>query len=47
LGILAAVGLLEVARELIVERSFEADSMEQEALKANLMAAVHPGEDAR
>jgi hypothetical protein len=33
LGILALVGLLALARELIVERAHEADSTEEEAIR--------------
>jgi len=52
LGMLAVVGLLAVARELLVERPFEADSMDDGGTKGsdgkvNLLAAVHPGKDAR
>jgi len=53
LGILAVVGLLAVVRELIVETPFEADSMDDGGTqgksvgKANLLAAVHPSDDAR
>ena len=47
LGILAMVGLLSVARELIVERPFEANSMDDGGTKVNLVAAVHPVDDAR
>jgi hypothetical protein len=47
LGILAVLGLLAVARELIVERPFETDSRTMEAPKVNLRAAEHPGFDAR
>jgi hypothetical protein len=53
LGILAVVGLLAVARELLVERPFEADSMDDGGTNGksdgnvNLLAAVHPGKDAR
>lgn len=53
LGLVAVIGLLAVARDLIVERPFEANSMDDGGTKgksvgkANLLAAVHPGDDAR
>jgi hypothetical protein len=47
LGVLAVVGLLAVARELIVERPFETDSGTMEPPKVNLRAAEYPGFDAR
>jgi hypothetical protein len=46
LGILALVGLLAVARELIFEGPLRTP-WTMEAPKENVMAAVHQGDDAR